>query len=139
MATVVRLKDLTKEQVAAIIQLLTLIPVDAAAEEQKKWGRKKFYSAPKSPPIVMYQMTEDYQHVIIPYRFACTLLGKMVNQDEPHVRVINDYKPAFAATLRDYQISPANETYQQLFTYGSTTLGLPPGWGRQLLVHGCGI
>lgn len=137
MATVVKLADLDKQQVANIIQLLTLQPIDAGAEEQKKWGRKKKYTTPVAP-MLLYQVTEDQQHVRLPYRFACMMFNKMMNQDRPHLKVIKDAgtpqaHPPFQAKIYEHQLGPAMEAYDQLFTYGTTMIGLPPGFGKTMI------
>lgn len=148
MASVVKLTDLSRDQVAKIIRELTIQPINPGEEEQKKWGRKKKF-VPLKPPVMMYQMTEDAKAVRLPYRYACTILNKMANQDKPHLQVVwgpgerlecksgtvevKEWTPKFQGELRDYQIGPAQEAYTQLFTYGTTTLGLPPGFGKTIV------
>ncbi|CAH6418737.1 A18 transcript termination helicase [uncultured virus] len=133
MATVVKLTDFTPQQATQLIKLLTLVPIDPHEEEQKKWGKQKRKFGAQKPPVTMYTLLEDKQHVSIPFRFACTLFGRMMNQDLPHGRVITNNQPPFRATLRDYQVEPAMEAHKQLFTYGTTTIGLPPGFGKTMI------
>jgi superfamily II DNA or RNA helicase len=73
--------------------------------------------------------------VRIPFRFACSLFKKMVNHDKIYPRVFETPldRPNFCAALRDYQVQPALEAYQQLQTWASTTLKLPPGFGKTMI------
>ena len=71
----------------------------------------------------------------IPFRFGCSLFKRMVNHDKPYPRVAEAPldRPNFCASLKDYQVQPALEAYQQLQIWGSTTLKLPPGFGKTMI------
>ena len=71
----------------------------------------------------------------LPFRFACSLFKRIVNHDRVYPRVtVNNFEPLkFEATLREYQVQPALEAYEQLKTWGSTTLKLPPGFGKTMI------
>lgn len=81
-------------------------------------------------PIVTTQAV-----IRIPFRFACSLFRRMVNHDKIYPRVAEAPldRPHFCALLKDYQVEPALEAYQQLQTWGSTTLKLPPGFGKTMI------
>jgi len=59
----------------------------------------------------------------------------MVNHDKSYPRVFEAPldRPNFCALLKDYQVEPALEAYQQLQIWGSTTLKLPPGFGKTMI------
>lgn len=71
----------------------------------------------------------------IPFRFGCSLFKTMVNHDKSYPRVAEAPldRPNFCAMLKDYQVEPALEAYQQLQIWGSTTLKLPPGFGKTMI------
>lgn len=135
MATLCKFNDLTPEQTGQIINLLTLQPVDPSQEERKKFK----YAAPVRytsipDPVLMYQLSEDKQAILIPFRFGCSLLGRMVNQDRPHIKAIDSKNSTpFVATLRENQVEDAIASLNYLTVYGSTTIGLPPGRGKTML------
>lgn len=89
----------------------------------------------------MYKLEDD--NILLPLRYACCVFGKMFNQDLEHMKIINDNKPEFKATLRDYQVPQCLEAWQHLQTFGTTILGLPPGEGKTLigiwLAYMCGF
>ena len=162
MATAIKFSELTENQMRLIAQALTMQPVDAAAEERKKWKSAANKNTKPLNPIGFFKVVDSVSQsnissettttfdvvknttvavadpknavVMIPFRFACGLLGRMVNRDISYPKVTEkDYdRPIFTATLREYQIEIAKELYQQLAAYGSTTLGLPPGWGKTM-------
>jgi hypothetical protein len=71
----------------------------------------------------------------LPFRFACSLFKRIVNHDRVYPRItLSNCEPLkFEATLREYQVQPALEAYEQLKTWGSTTLKLPPGFGKTMI------
>lgn len=132
MSVVVPLSSLSAEHIKAIQEHLTMIPVDPNEEKQKFWkGRPKVMAKPKST-VLMFKTSEDEQFISLPYRYACCLFNKIFNHDRPHVQIIKDMTPKFEVTLREEQIPVAQEAYQQLRKYSTTTLGVPPGFGKCL-------
>jgi superfamily II DNA or RNA helicase len=57
------------------------------------------------------------------------ILGTVPNLDLPH----RTTEIEFTGKLRDYQVDVEAEAYQQLETYGTTTIGLYPGFGKTAL------
>jgi hypothetical protein len=151
MATIFKLEDLSSEQHEMIHELLTLERVDAEAEKAKKW--KKFGSMKrpekKLTPIEMYQIerrnpetgeiiegipskgTIFDSYIRVPYRFGCFLAKKMVNTEKTFARLLE--MPTFATTLREYQVNSALEALSQLEKFRTTSLCLPPGFGKTML------
>lgn len=66
----------------------------------------------------------------LPFRFACTLKQKLLNRDRNYPKVPEEGQHTFEGKLRDYQEEPLLKAYGHLKEYGTTTLGLPPGWGK---------
>ena len=132
MSVIVDLDTLTKDQIRTIQTMLTMIPVDPKAEEYK---RRPF--GPRIPPktavpVYMFEISPDEKTIKLPFRFACSLLGKVMNHDRPHVKYVTDGNPKFGVELREEQKAIMQEAYTQMMTYSSTTLGIPPGFGKCL-------
>lgn len=140
MSVSIPLKDLSDEMSKVILQYLTLIPINKREEEKKKWGRPSKFVA-QGEPILMYKIDGD--NILLPLRFACCIFNKIYNHDINHLKIINDGKPEFKATLRDYQIPLAMEAYENIKTYGTTILGIPPASGKTYLgiwlAYMCGL
>ena len=78
-------------------------------------------------PILFYY--DDGNHIHLPYLFASSLL-----QIIPNINIPFSFKNIiFTGSLRDYQISVEQEAYEQLQKYGTSTLGLHPGFGKTIL------
>jgi len=154
MAFYAKLSDLTNENITLIHRVLTMQPVNKEAEKMKKYHSSSSKNIRAPPPIGFFKVIDlnkrektveeingaaigsiESSHVSIPFRFACGLLKKMVNRDivYPKVTERGMDRPHFAITLKENQVEIAKELYQQLATYGATTLGLPTGWGKTIV------
>ena len=78
-------------------------------------------------PIIFYH--DDGEYIHLPYLFASSLLQIIPNIDipYPHKNIL------FLGSLREYQVSVETESFQQLQKYGTSTLGLHPGFGKTIL------
>lgn len=78
-------------------------------------------------PILFYNVDGDIIH--LPYLFASSLFQIIPNIDILYpVTQLN-----FTGTLRENQINVENESWEQLQRYGTSTLGLYPGFGKTIL------
>lgn len=138
MAAVISISSLTNEQLELIQQCLTIFPIDPD-EENPKYKFRKGFRPPKkiSPPVQMYQLSNDGKEIRLPLAFANTLLGTIHNTDQPHVKIVNQEEgkltPEFQVQLRENQISLTNEALELLKTYSTVTLGLPPATGKTII------
>ncbi len=90
---------------------------------------QRMYNEHSEPPepILFYVVEGDIIH--LPYLFAASLFKICPNIDIPY-----PITPlAFTGTLREHQIAVELEAWTQLETYGTTTLGLYPGFGKTIL------
>lgn len=152
MAAAIKFSDLTENQVRLIQLALTIQPLDPEAEKRKLYKSAATKNAKVAPPIGFFKVISGPKKepsdsskvaiadpkdavVMVPFRFACGLLGKMANRDRSYPKVVDvGYdRPHFVAKLLDNQVPIAQELYQQLATYGTTTAGLPPGWGKTMV------
>jgi len=78
-------------------------------------------------PILFYNLEGEYIH--LPYLFAASLLNITPNLDIPYPIT----QLTFTGKLRDNQIPVELEAWNQLERYGTTTLGLHPGFGKTIL------
>lgn len=78
-------------------------------------------------PILFYRVHGDTVH--LPYLFAASLFQTTPNIDIPYP--ITDL--TFTGKLRDQQIDVDEECWKQLERYGTSTLGLSPGYGKTIL------
>lgn len=76
-------------------------------------------------PVLFYLLDDETVH--LPYRFGASLLGAMSTPDKPKV----DLK--FTGSLLAHQEPVAAEAFNQLQTYGTTTIGLYPGFGKTVV------
>jgi hypothetical protein len=77
-------------------------------------------------PIDCYQIIDGVVH--LPMAFGKKILDISNEQNKyPETGL------AFTGNLRDYQVKVEEEAWQQMKTYGSTTLGLYPGFGKTIL------
>lgn len=160
MATIHRLQDLNDDQAKLISLCLTFQPIDKSAEERKKWQNAPQMYPKIATPVTMYRVEHPESEsspalirppwssltpevpvitteavIRIPFRFGCSLFKTMVNHDKSYPRVAEAPldRPNFCAMLKNYQVEPALEAYQQLQIWGSTTLKLPPGFGKTMI------
>jgi len=78
-------------------------------------------------PILFYNLEGDNIH--LPYLFAASLLRINPNLDIPYPIT----QLSFTGTLRPNQIPVEAEAWAQLERYGTSTLGLYPGFGKTIL------
>lgn len=77
-------------------------------------------------PVIFHKNENDNIH--LPYMFASSIFQLIPNIDINYP-IIN---LQFKGKLRDYQIPVIKEAWEQLQKYGTTTLGLHPGWGKTI-------
>lgn len=152
MAYHAKYSDLSKDQLSLILQGLTLQPVNKEAEKYLKYKPKSGFSSTPTPPVGFYKALNpdareqtlaekdkngklEDTHIAIPFRFACGVMGKIVNRHITFPRVFDEGldRPYFAITLLERQVDVAKELYQQLCKYSTTIMGLPPGWGKTIV------
>ncbi len=117
------------------------INIDKLSEDQKTSVRKYLYMQPKvqgffkkkrffqsKDPILLYSIDKPKNEIILPYTFANKLLNKHVNSE----REYPTGKFNFKGTLRENQIPVMEESLSYLKQYGTTTLGLYPGFGKSI-------
>jgi superfamily II DNA or RNA helicase len=132
MATLIPIDAYSESQFKEICKLLTLVPISKEAEARKKWsyGKSKIPEAKKEHiPMFIVDYIDGKAYLRIPFRFGCGLLGKLANRDREYPKV--EYN--FSISLRDYQIPIVQEAYMQMYSYGTTTLALPTGFGKTIM------
>jgi superfamily II DNA or RNA helicase len=118
MAYAISKANITDEQAATIMSMLTIHPQRATNKYQKD----------KQPePIVFYMVKNGIVHV--PFLFAASLF-----QITPNINI--EYQKTtiqFNGSLRENQIPVELEAWQQLEKFGATTLALATGFGKTIL------
>jgi hypothetical protein len=117
------------EEVTNVIKALTIVPKDP--------NEGKFKFGPKRPtktivPVGVYHLLPDNKTLRVPYRVGCALTGKMMNHDKPHIKFIVNGVPEFKVSFRENQKPLMKLAWEQIMTYSTTTLGVPPGTGKCL-------
>lgn len=117
---------------AARIKISTISPTNADAIRkmlclQPESPHSKYNRGKVPEPITFFETEGDYIH--LPYLFAASLFQVTPNLDHPFS--ITNY--AFTGALRENQVSVEAEAWQQLQQYGTSTLGLYPGFGKTIL------
>ena len=131
MSVVVPISSLTNEQIKDIDNILSFAEEDKE-EEKQKWNKFAKKIPKKNKEIVkMYQVDiiQDKTYLRLPFRFACGFFGRMMNRDRVYPEV--DFK--FAIPLRPHQIPVVQEAYAQMYTYGTTQLSIPTGFGKSFM------
>lgn len=118
MAYAIKRSMISDEDVLLIRKMLVLQP----KSKNNKYNRDK-----ATEPIIFYHLEDDVLH--LPYIFAGNLFKITPNIDIKYPRTFL----TFNGTLRDYQIPVEMEAWQQLTNFGTTTLGLYPGFGKTIL------
>ena len=133
MATLIPISSLSEKQCKQIQEMLSIVPIDKEEEKMKKWGNMAKSKIPKKQVEIIPMFKIDYidekPYIRVPFRFGCSFLNKLVNRDMDHPKVMFDFK----ANLRPAQIPVAEEAYKQLYTTGTTHLGLSTGFGKTLI------
>lgn len=132
MAVVFSLDDISRETQEQLAKELTLIPVDPYVEKQKKWGKTVKYQPPVQA-VNMYIASAETREIRLPFYSAMKRMGVKPNRDKIFPKLNNKGPPKFAAELRDYQVPVAEECLRNLNDRCTTTLGLPPGWGKTIV------
>jgi len=78
-------------------------------------------------PIIFYTFIDGYLH--LPFLFAASLFKINPNLDINYPNT----KLEFTGSLREKQVSVEQEAWEQLEKYGTSTLGLYPGFGKTIL------
>ncbi len=129
MSLKIKISELTSEQTKNVTDFLRIQPTNKKQEKMKKWGKtgSAFSKLENKSPIDMFIVEDEF--IYIPFRFSCSLLNKMSNKD----KIYPTFEPQFKAMLREYQVSAALESKQQLFKFGTTTLNLHTGFGKTII------
>jgi len=132
MAVVFSLDDISKKVQEDLVKELTLIAVDPYVEKQKSWGKTVNYTPP-SEPVSMYIASAKTREIRLPFHVAMKRMGTKPNRDKIFPKLCKKGAPKFMTELRDYQIPVAEECLQNLKDNCTTTLGLPPAWGKTIV------
>jgi hypothetical protein len=131
MAVVFSLDEIAPHVKKELLKELTFIPVDPYVEKMRKWGRAPTYVAPKIP-VQMFSVNSETRTVRIPFNVAMGRMGCSPNMHKVFPKLWPTGPPKFHATLRDYQREVVEQALAQLKKNRSTTLGLPPSWGKTI-------
>lgn len=130
MSTIVKISDLTQNQIDNIVEELSIVPFNSREETMRKRGQIDKFSQTKQSPITMFITNIEDGTISLPFRFACLFLGKKCNLNIDHKKL---KETEFMVDLRSEQIPIMEEITEQLKKYNSTTLGLRPGIGKTIL------
>lgn len=117
MAYAIDRKNVTDEQALTIRSMLCLTP-----EINNKYSKNV---TPES--VLLYKLTDGILH--LPFLFAAQLLNIIPNNTVFYPTTNLQFK----GTLRDYQVTVEAEAWAQMQKFGTTTLGLYPGFGKTIL------
>ena len=132
MAVVFSLDDISHKVQEELVKELTLIPVDPYLEKQKSWGKIIKYTPPVKS-VSMYVGSASTREIRLPFHIAMKRMGIKPNRDKIFPKLCSKGPPKFMTELRDYQIPVAEECLQNLKDNCTTTLGLPPAWGKTIV------
>lgn len=116
MACIVKKSQISDIQINKIYKMLALSPIV-----------NKKYTKHKPKPILFY--IEQDELFYLPYLFTSSLLQFNPNDNIIYPTVNFE----FTGKLYDKQIEVEEESWNQLQMYGTTTLGLYPGYGKTVL------
>lgn len=133
MAVVFDINDLSAEIQKDLSKELTLVPIDPYVEKMKKWGKGDIVHSSPKEPVFMLGIDKVKKEVRIPFFTAMCKMDAKPNRHKNFPKLCKKGIPKFGIDLRDYQVEPAEEALQQLKDCATTTLGLPPGWGKTIL------
>lgn len=130
MALAIPRSQIPEDKVNLLIEHLTLQPIDPYAENLKKRG-KFVPDSLERPQISFFTVDEiNGEHIVsVPYRFGAGLFQCIPNAN-------NTFAPIdieFRGTLLVHQEPVAAQALQELLTFGTTTLGVYPGFGKTIL------
>lgn len=131
MAVKLNISEMSDELIGKIVTDLSIVPYDKRIEDLKKRGQH-VNSNPKEP-IDVRVINKECGTINIPYFYAKQLLNNTkINFKDTHTKVFTD-EIEFNTDLRDYQYSIIEEALQHLKDYHTTTLSLPPGYGKTIM------
>ena len=131
MSVTVKISDLNDIQLNKIVNDLNIVPFDKRAEDIKLRGGN-VTSKPKEP-IDLKIINRKEKTINIPYFFARLLFNNnKINFSDKHAKVF-DTNLEFGTELRDHQYPIIDEALDQLNKYYTTTLSLPPGYGKTIM------
>jgi superfamily II DNA or RNA helicase len=139
MSTLIPISFLKDAQFKQIQSDLTVVPIDKEEEKRSKFnfGKSKIPKTEKEHiPVFQIDYFDKIPYVRMPFRYACDFFKQMVNRNinpETGKSIYPVVEYDFKAELRPHQVSVSREAYAQLYTYGTTTLALPTGFGKTLL------
>ncbi len=134
MSVLYQLEELSNEIKKELCRELTLIPVDPYIENMKKWGKfKNIQNIPPQIPIQLFKVDPVEKTVRFPFFTIMEKVGEKPNRDREFPKLKQKGLPKFHAELRDYQEEAAQEAYEQLKKFATTTLNFQPGWGKTIL------
>lgn len=110
---------LTLDQLKAIKQFLSLQP------KSSSFTTPSFVKPPD--PLLFYQL--EHEDIILPFSFYRALTKKEPNINRTYPGVSFN----FTGSLRDEQLPIAQECLEQLQKHGTTTLVVPPGFGKTVI------
>ena len=119
MAYAIAREKISSEVASTIRKMLTIMP--------KTSGFNKYSQGAVIEPIVFYKLEDGIVH--IPYLFAASLFQIIPNDDISYPKL--EWK--FTGQLRDKQVEVEATSWKQLSAYGTSTLGLYPGFGKTIL------
>lgn len=137
MAVQIPLTSIHEKYHEDIIKDLTITPIDVTYEQMKKIGRIIPGYTPKTDTAVsVYNISpniEGIKTISLPYRYAKQKFGK--NNDHIEHRVIEGIPETvkYSIDLREGQCDYALECFDQLEKFGTTIVGLPPGFGKTFI------
>jgi hypothetical protein len=118
MSACVLRSSLTPEHIAQIRAELSF---------QAKLPFSRFTQHAVNPTICFYKADGDKVH--LPYLFASALLQYIPNIDNEFAEI----EVKFTGNLREEQVPIELEAWQQLENFGTTTIGLYPGFGKTIV------
>lgn len=137
MAVQIPLISIPEEYHEEIIRDLTVTPIDVTYEQMKKIGRIVPGFMPKVDTAVsVYNIgldSEGVKTIALPYHYAKEKFGK-TNDCIDHYQIPGiPEEIKYAAELKESQCEYAIQCYKQLEEFGTTIVGLPPGFGKTFI------
>jgi hypothetical protein len=120
MAFTVPLSSISPIQRKAMSEMLCLQPVTQY---------NKYNNSEPPEPILLLHINQHNNTIELPYLFGSSLLQVIPNENITFPTT----NLTFTGTLRDHQIPVEEESWGQIQKYGTSTLGLYPGFGKTIL------
>lgn len=120
---------LSEEQKSTILKLLNFKPIKPFVKKSDNYYRFNDDEEDEADIIQFYknEKIDNINYIFLPYLFSNVLLDIIPNDFDFPTCTIN-----FTGQLRDYQVVVFEEAMEQLKAYGTTTLGLYPGFGKTI-------